>query len=683
MNKEAVKKLENVKKDHQRRLEELKLSQTEDEIRASLIEYNLDLVDKAIYLVNNAIANQMDWAEIHEIIKEAQEEEHEVALAIKELKLEINHIVLELEDSDFDDGVLRRKVEIDLGMNAFRNSRRYYESKKHSIIKENKTVDAGDKALKSAEKKTFELLKQASKIKTIGKSRKQYWFEKFFWFISSENYLVIGGRDQQQNEIVVKRYLKSGDLYVHADVQGASSVIIKNPSGNPVPPKTLNEAGCMAVCYSVAWEAKVLTSAYWVYHNQVSKQAPSGEYLKTGSFMIRGKKNFIPQTALVFGLGVLYKLDDNSVFRHKDERKIKTSEEEINELNVEYEELSIVEEDEELTSEKAISDLNIENVVDKQDDNRPETESKKSEESLKECEQTRKKESENQFPDTSFQIKLVSNINSAEDSFKTEEITAKENNDRQQEKSTTGPVSSAESNKGKSQPLKRGQKSRLEKMKTKYKDQDEEDRELIMQYLSPAGKPTKTDEKSIKSNEKSKLKGKQIDKSNKKNCQQLQQKPKEKQSDSNVAQYSKLAPDSTNSISKITQIEGNQESNANLNVNEDLEIEEDNTQDEIDVIDSLTGIPLDEDEILFCLTVCAPYSTLQNYKHKVKLIPGTSKRGQVVKTTIEMFNRDKLTTQREKDLIKSNLVSKEQDISRNLPGKVKLSAPNLNKLKKK
>lgn len=35
-------------------------------------------------------------------------------------------------------------------------------------------------------------------------------FEKFLWFISSENYLIIGGRDQQQNEIIVKRYLTTG-----------------------------------------------------------------------------------------------------------------------------------------------------------------------------------------------------------------------------------------------------------------------------------------------------------------------------------------------------------------------------------------------------------------------------------------------------------------------------------------
>ena len=87
----------------------------------------------------------------------------------------------------------------------------------------------------------MEILKQANKIKSITKARKPYWFEKFYWFISSENYLVIGGRDMQQNEIVVKKYLKQGDIYVHADLSGASSVIIKNPSGNEVPPKTLNE----------------------------------------------------------------------------------------------------------------------------------------------------------------------------------------------------------------------------------------------------------------------------------------------------------------------------------------------------------------------------------------------------------------------------------------------------------
>lgn len=44
--------------------------------------------------------------------------------------------------------------------------------------------------------------------------------------------------------------MRSNDVYVHADLHGASSVIIKNHMGNemPVPPKTLNEAGTMAIC---------------------------------------------------------------------------------------------------------------------------------------------------------------------------------------------------------------------------------------------------------------------------------------------------------------------------------------------------------------------------------------------------------------------------------------------------
>lgn len=47
--------------------------------------------------------------------------------------------------------------------------------------------------------------------------------------------------------------MKPTDLYVHADIHGASSVIIKNPTGQAVPPKTLNEAGVMAICYRYAF----------------------------------------------------------------------------------------------------------------------------------------------------------------------------------------------------------------------------------------------------------------------------------------------------------------------------------------------------------------------------------------------------------------------------------------------
>lgn len=53
---------------------------------------------------------------------------------------------------------------------------------------------------------------QEKTVAAITHIRKVHWFEKFNWFISSENYLVISGRDAQQNELIVKRYMSKDDL---------------------------------------------------------------------------------------------------------------------------------------------------------------------------------------------------------------------------------------------------------------------------------------------------------------------------------------------------------------------------------------------------------------------------------------------------------------------------------------
>ena len=67
--------------------------------------------------------------------------------------------------------------------------------------------------------------------------------------------------------------------------------------------------------------SNVVTSAWWVEASQVSKTAPTGEYLSTGSFMIRGKKNFLPPNPLVMGLGFLFVLEEGSIARHLGERR--------------------------------------------------------------------------------------------------------------------------------------------------------------------------------------------------------------------------------------------------------------------------------------------------------------------------------------------------------------------------
>ncbi len=115
---------------------------------------------------------------------------------------------LDLDDSDGEEEAEPDEmlVDIDLDLSAQANARRYYTHKKFAAAKEQKTLDSHSVAIKSAEKKTKQTLKEVAAITNINKARKVFWFEKFFWFISSENFLVVAGRDAQQNELLVKRY---------------------------------------------------------------------------------------------------------------------------------------------------------------------------------------------------------------------------------------------------------------------------------------------------------------------------------------------------------------------------------------------------------------------------------------------------------------------------------------------
>ncbi len=198
---------------------------------------------------------------------------------------------------------------------------KYFEIKKKSYTKEQKTKDAAEIAIKQAEltaARDMEKFKQ-QQIKSL--NRKVFWFEKFIWFISSENYLVIGGRNAQQNEALVKRYMDKNDLFMHSELHGAAVVIVKNPSGKPVPSLSLMEAATFEMCHSPCWESKVLSQIYWVHAEQVSKTPPTGMFISTGSFIIRGKRNFITPQRLELGFTVMFCLGEESLAGHIGERK--------------------------------------------------------------------------------------------------------------------------------------------------------------------------------------------------------------------------------------------------------------------------------------------------------------------------------------------------------------------------
>jgi predicted ribosome quality control (RQC) complex YloA/Tae2 family protein len=87
------------------------------------------------------------------------------------------------------------KVDIDINLSAQVNVQRYFEIKKKSQQKEHRTKEAADQAIKVAENNAMkDLEKHRNQAKKVDRVRKVFWFEKFDWFISSENYLIISGK---------------------------------------------------------------------------------------------------------------------------------------------------------------------------------------------------------------------------------------------------------------------------------------------------------------------------------------------------------------------------------------------------------------------------------------------------------------------------------------------------------
>ncbi len=162
--------------------------------------------------------------------------------------------------------------------------------------------------LKIAIEHTKELIssiesKPSEKAKPV-KKKKQQWFHSLHWFFSSDNFLVIGGRSAKGNEQLVKKHLEEGDYFLHADIPGGSVCIIK-AERQEIPETTFNEAAQFAAVFSKAWKQSLpAIDVYAVPPEQVSKKAPSGTSLGTGSFMIYGKRKWFRKTPLKIIVGL-------------------------------------------------------------------------------------------------------------------------------------------------------------------------------------------------------------------------------------------------------------------------------------------------------------------------------------------------------------------------------------------
>ncbi|EPS59484.1 hypothetical protein M569_15323, partial [Genlisea aurea] len=627
----AMQKLEKIKLDQESRVHALKREVEHSVKTAELIEYNLEDVDSAILAVRVALANGMSWVDLDRMVKEEKKSGNPVASLIDKLHLEKNCITLLLSNNldEMDDDERTQpvdKVEVDLALSAHANARRYYEMKKRQESKQEKTMTAHEKAFKAAERKTRQQLSQEKTVAQISHIRKVHWFEKFNWFISSENYLVISGRDAQQNEMIVKRYMSKGDLYVHADLHGASSTIIKNHKPEcPIPPLTLNQTGCFTVCHSQAWDSKIVTSAWWVYSHQVSKTAPTGEYLTVGSFMIRGRKNFLPPQPLVMGFGVLFRLDESSLGSHLNERRVRGEEEGIDnaEQGETFEEISYSGSDSEKdhlefpeapenSSETSVNNdsstlpsavrTNLDELIDRALEIGSSTASSKQSPGVVE---------ENHHPEVKKEIQRDKPHISKAERRKLKKVGKDDDDDddvveHEQVKGETHHSEVQPDNAAKlSKPISRGQRGKLKKIKEKYADQDEEERSIKMALLAADGKS----KKNVKKHD------------SKKSHEETEAKPPTASADVTKVCYKCKKPGHTSKDCPEHPLANDEEEEDDVH-----EIGEEE-KEKLNDVDYLTGNPLLNDVLLYALPVCGPYNALQSYKYRVKIIPGSLKKG--------------------------------------------------------
>ena len=692
----ARRKLQTARLDHENRLGGLQQVQELNVRKAQAIEANLQRVQEAVAAVNGLLAQGMDWMDVSRLIEMEQAKHNVVADIIKlPLKLYENSITLLLaevkysDDDDYDgeetgsdvsdsngdeegSAIKLKKVpnsdegklavDIDLALSPWSNARLYYDQKKSAAVKEQKTLQSSEKALKSTEKKISADLKKGlrQEKEVMRPQRTAFWFEKFAYFISSEGYLIIGGKDAPQNEILYKRYLKKGDVYVHADLHGAASIVVKNKAkvaSNPIPPSTLSQAGTLAVATSSAWDSKAGMSAWWVNADQVSKTASTGEYLTTGAFTVRGQKNFLPPAQLFLGFGLLFKVSEESKARHLKHRiqdedhmapsageKVTKHEENVNEMAGDDLKLTGSEEENEQDKSDHIDDEVVEmhrtdeaETVSEADNEDGRSDSELEQSNPLQTIQSRLRKSSPRTEsesgtstdgDRSDEPKIESVDQDTGDEQAVAErkrhLSAKErrvlrkgltpniqelpvaaNKSLIAEGATGSPMHASsepiDSPATKSQPVVRGKHGKSNKMKSKYADQDEEDRILAMRLLGSTAAQEKASQEAA--------------------SKMTREKELAEQKERRRKQH------------EITTTRGKElEEIRRLNFEEGIEMLNEDEKEEMNDLDAFVGAPSPGDEILDILVMCGPWDAIgTRCRWRAKLQPGTTKKGKAVR----------------------------------------------------
>ena len=265
--------------------------------KGEVIYSNYPTIENIINVVNSARGKDYSFKEIGKILKKAKQDGMAEAQIYESID-KMGVLTLDIDNT---------KLIIDPKLTIPENAEVYYEKAKKAKRKTKGALIAIENTKKQLEdikaKKDIAMEHVSVPRKRVKKNLK--WYEKLRWFVSSDNVLVVGGRDANSNESIVKKYLDPNDIYLHADIHGASSIAIKL-EGSELNDTILKESGEFAASFSSAWSMGFTTQdVFWVHPDQVSKTPEAGEFLAKGSFVIRGHRNYIRGARVKLAVGIV------------------------------------------------------------------------------------------------------------------------------------------------------------------------------------------------------------------------------------------------------------------------------------------------------------------------------------------------------------------------------------------
>jgi len=309
-------------------------AETERE-KAEALYAHYDLVDEVLSTVRAAREDGHSWDDIAERFAAGRERGIEAAEAVHDVDGSEGTVTITLDDHevtvDTDEGVERnadllyqeakrieeKKEGAEAAIENTREELAALEQRREEWETggpeeagaggggDGETADEGDGGDEDEE---VDWLSRAS----IPVRKSEGWYERFRWFHTSDGFLVIGGRDADDNEAIVEKYLDRGDRFFHTQAHGGPATVLKatGPSESysedvTIPESSVDEAAQFAVSYSSVWkEGRFAGDVYEVASDQVSKTPESGEYLEKGGFAIRGDRTYHRDTPVDVAVGI-------------------------------------------------------------------------------------------------------------------------------------------------------------------------------------------------------------------------------------------------------------------------------------------------------------------------------------------------------------------------------------------